>query len=683
MPSERWGIIAIMKHKLGIIGFSYLMGLICATFFEAPFVFVVSAVLLAIALIILFLKKETAAVVFFTAFLAVSVHGIYTVLVYEPVIAFDGETVKIEGRVSEIRHYSNDTASYIINTNINGINTSISLFSTDTDCYVGDIISFNGKLTMLTDNADFEERSYYKTKGIFLKATASSGIEITHDNSFNIKALIIRYSDYIGERIKVYLPGDEGDLLKAMFLGEKSGLSDSLSKNIKRSGISHFTAVSGMHLTIISHILMLLISLSPLRNHRILKFITLALLIIGFIVFFRMSVSVIRAGIMLIVYYGAEPFMRKGSTLNSMGLATLAITLFNPYACLDVGLLLSLAGTFGIGIVSPFFCRRLRPDRFKSLKMAVIGSTCATMCTFPLSCAFFGGFSIIGILMNTLLYPLFFPALVCVALFVFFFASGTGLMFAAGLCAKAMIIMINFFGSLKYSYISLDYEFIGIFCLAAAVFIAVIYLCFKSPERTAMSVGLSVCVLVGSITVMKLYDSDKTKLTMYSDGDDACIIVAEGANVCIVASDDSPDILEYINDFLQGEFLDEISVLKLMESTHNNVPAFEEIPCNVFSPPDVYDKQYSLGERLNLYCYENHSTVDINGVSLTISPAAEPVDDSICVIYGYKKNIPILSGMVYCTNRRVESEDIIITNLYYETAEYFVSENGFLQKMKM
>lgn len=669
-----------MKHKLGLIGFFYLAGLICATLFEFPYVFAASAVLLAIALVVFFLKKKTAAVIFFTAFIAVSVYAIYTLLVYEPVVSFDGEAVEIEGRISEIRHYSNDTASYIIDTEINGVNTSITLFSTDTDCSVGDHISFSGKLSVMTDNADFEEESYYKTKGIFLKATASSGVEITHDDSFDLRELITDYSNYIGERIKLYLPGDEGDLLKAMFLGDKSGLSDTLSSNIKRAGISHFTAVSGLHLTIISHILMLLISLTPLKNHRIFKFITLSLLIIAFIIFFRMSVSVIRAGIMLIVYYGAEPFMRKGSTLNSMGLAALAITLFNPYACLDVGLLLSLAGTFGIGVVSPYFCRRLKP-RFRTVKSAVIGSVCATMCTFPLSCAFFGGFSVIGILMNLLLYPLFFPALVCVTLFVLFFASGTGLMFVAGICAKAMIAVINFFGDLKYSYIKLDYDFVGVICAAAAIFVTVIYFYFKNPDRTAMAVGLSVCILVGSVTAMKLYESGKTKLLMYSDGDDVCVIAAQGADVCIVASDDSQDILEYINEFLKSEFLDEISVLRLMDSTHNNIYAFEEIPCEVFSPPDVYDKQYLLSEELSLYSFENYSTININSVSLSISSAAEPVDDSICVIYGYKKNIPVLSGRVYCSNRRVTSEDIAITNLYYETAEYFVNDGGFLQKI--
>lgn len=672
-----------MKHKLGLIGFSYLVGLICATFFDSYFIFAVAAIFLVVAFIVLFLKKKTAAVIFFTAFVAVSVYGINTLLVYEPVVSFDGKNVEISGIISEIRHYSNDTASYIIDTNINGINTSITLFSTDTYCSVGDYIGFSGKLSVMTDNTDFEEESYYKAKGIFLKATSSSSIEITPNDSFDIKSYISEYSNYIGEQIKLYLPGNEGDLLKAMFLGDKSDLSDSLSRNIKRAGISHFTAVSGLHLTIISHILMLLISLTPLRNHRIFKFFILSLLIIAFIVFFRMSVSVIRAGIMLIVYYGAELFMRKGSTLNSMGLAILVITLFNPYACLDAGLLLSLAGTFGIGVMSPFLCKRLSPTPSLPFKSAIIGSFCATVCTFPLSCIFFGGFSVIGILMNMLLYPLFFPVLVCMTIFVFVIAQGKGLMFVAGICSKVMIALINFFGGLKYSYISLNYDFIGILCIASIVFVVLVYLCFKSPERTAMSIGLSVCVLVGSITAANIYYADKTKLLMYSDGDDTCVIVADGANVCIVASDDSQDIVEYINEFLQREFLDEVPIIKLMDSTHNNIHTFENIPCDVFSPPDAYGEQYSLGESISLYCYEKHSTINVNGISVSISPAAEPVDDSISVIYGYKKNIPVLSGLVYCSNRRVASEEIEITNLYYETAEYFINGNGFLQKIKM
>lgn len=667
-----------MKHKFGLIGFSYLAGLICATIFNSYFIFIFAGVLLLIAMTLLFTKKKNFSVIFFTAFAAVSVYGIYTIAVYDPIIAYDGSEVQINGTISEVRRYSNDTASYIVDTNLNGVNTSVTLFSTDTQCSVGDNISFTGKLSEMKDNTEFAEESYYKTKGVFLKASASSGVEITPNNSFNLKVYITEYSEYIGNRIKIMLPGDEGDLLKAIFLGDKSGLSYKLSNNIKRAGISHFTAVSGLHLTIISHILMLIISLTPLKRHRIFKFITLSALIFMFMIFFRMSVSVIRAGIMLIVYYGSEPFMRKGSTLNSMGIAVLAITLFQPYACLDIGLLLSLAGTFGIGVLSPFFCRKLRSTASKPFKSALIGSICATLCTFPLSCLFFGGFSVIGILMNMLLYPLFFPALVCLTFFAALGGTGYGFMFISGLCAKTMIAAINFFGGFKYSYISLHYDFIGMIFAASVIFVIAVYFIFKSPDRTAMSIGLSFCILVGCITASYIIDSDKAKLLMFSDGDDACVIVEKQSSICVIASDDSEDILEYLAEYFQNNFLDEISVIKIINSTHNNLSPFEEIPCQIFAPPDKEEKSYLSGEDIEINFGEKYGTIKFNNISVTVSPASEPIDDDVCVIYGYKKNIPELLGRVYCSNRRIDDK-YGFTNLYYQTAEYFVSENNIIQ----
>lgn len=668
-----------MKHKLGLIGFSYLAGLICATIFNSVFVFVFAGILLIVALIFTFARKAIPSIICFTAFAAASVYGIYTVLVYEPILSYEGKTAEINGIVSEVEHYSNDTASYVIETNINGVNTSITLFSTDTHCSVGDHIKFSGKLSLLKDNTEFSEESYYKTKGIFLKATSDSSIEITHSEDFNIRSIIVNYSDYVGERIKIFLSGEEGDLLNALFLGDKSGLSYELSNNIKRAGISHFTAVSGLHLTIISHILMIIISLTPFRNRRIIKFSILTALIFIFMIFFKMSVSVIRAGIMLIVFYGADLFMRKGNTLNSLGLAILAITLFRPYSCLDIGLLLSVAGTFGVGTLAPFFCKKLISKRFKSVKSAIIGSLCATICTMPLSCIFFGGFSIIGIFMNMLLYPLFFPALICVTLFALTGAFGSGLMFVAGICSKAMISLINFFGSFKYGYISLDYDFIGILFSAAIIFTAVIYLIFKSPERAAMAIGLSVCVLVGAVTAVNISEADKTKLLMFSDGDDACVIVDDKTCICIFASDDSNDIFEYINEYMQNNFLDKVQVLRLINSTHNNMEAFENIPCDLFSPPDSETKQYSVGKNITVSCGEKYSTITANNISLSISPSADPKDDMISVIYGYKKNIPKMSGQVYCSSRRI-SEDYNFTNLYYESANYVINENGFMYK---
>lgn len=668
-----------MKHKLGLLGFSYLMGLVCAAFFKNGFVFVLSVILLAAGLVCHFRKKKIASVIMLTAFSATVISGIYTCFFYCPALSLEGENADIIGTVTEIRPYSNDTAAYIIKADINGIKAKITMFSSDVSCKIGDSLSFNGNLSVLKNNAGFEEESYYKSKGIFLKAYPRSSVRVTESKFVGIKALMTGFSDYIGEKISIALPGDEGDILKAMFLGDKSGLSDSLAANVKRAGISHFTAVSGIHLTLIAHILMMILAMTPLKNRRYFRFIVLSVLILLFTVFFKLSASVVRAGIMLIIYYGAEPFMRKGSTVNSMGAAILAITLFQPYACTDIGFLLSIAGTFGSGVVSPYFCKRVRKNRLYGLKCLLIGSLCATLCTFPLSSFFFGGISVIGILMNFLLYPLFFPALVCVTLFTLTFGMAAELLFPAGLLAKGMVCLINFFGNFKYAYIPLDYSYILYISVAAIIFIVITHFRFEESKRTAMAIGLSLCILTGSVTFSHFYSIDKIKLTMYSDGSDACVIVKKGANAYAVASGDSPKIELYIKEYMRNEFLGEMAAVSLLQSDSNNEKAFASIPCRCYSPPEEAGLVSSESGDITVDNKSGTGTFSINNFKISVSPAAEPLEADISVLYGYKKNIPQLSGRVFCSNRRINGENI--TNIYYENVSYYITKTGVLEKI--
>ncbi len=666
-----------MKHKLGLLGFSYLLGLVCAAFFKDGHVFVLAAIFLLCGLFCIFRRKQTGLVIFCAAFAAVILSGLYTCFIYCPAISLDGEIAEISGTVIDVTTYSNDTAAYTVKANISGINTKITVFSSDVSCKIGDSISFRGKLSKLRNNANFAEESYYKSKGIFLKAYPNSSVNVSKGKGFSLKALMTNLSGYISDKIDICLTGDEGDILKAMFLGDKSGLSDSLSNNIKRAGISHFTAVSGLHLTVIGHILMLLLTLTPLKNHRYFRFIVLSTLILMFTVFFKLSASVVRAGVMLIICYGAEPFMRKGSTVNSMGAAVLAITLFQPYACLDIGFLLSLSGTFGIGVLAPYFCKRVKRNRFYGLKSLLIGSLCATLCTFPLSCYFFGGVSIIGIFMNLLLYPLFFPALIFVILFILSFGMGTGLLLPAGILAKGMIFLINFFGGLKYAYIPLSDSYLIYLSIASIIFTIIVYYIFEDYMRTAMAIGLSLCVLIGSVTFTKIYDSGKIKLSMYSDGDAACVILKKDLDAYVAASNDSPKIEQFILEYMQNEFLDELSSLTLLKSDNNNMGAFENISCQFFSPPMSKGSIASENGDVEILNDNERCTISINNITIAVSPASEPLEADISVLYGYKKNLPQLTGRVYCSNRRISAENT--TNIYYESVNFYITEKGILE----
>ncbi len=672
-----------MRHKLGLIGFSYLAGLICAEFFGTATtgVFAIAALLMISALAVTRRGKSAAiSVTLFTFSAAMIIHGIYTITVYIPVTEYDGKTVEINGTITDVVYYDHDTAAFTIKTNINGAETSINMFGEDNGGETGDNIKITVKLSILKDNQSFSEKSYYKPKNIFLSASPKSKAEITSRKNLSLKKLVSDYSDYIGERISLLLRGEEGDILKAMFMGDKTGLSDSLSENIKRAGISHFTAVSGLHLTLISHIVLLIVSLTPLRHHRYLKFSVLTSIILLFMLFFKLSHSVVRAGIMLIIFYGCEPFMRKSNVFNSVGAAVLIITLPDPYACVDAGLLLSVAGTLGVGVVSPAAARKFGTGRFSAVKKAFIASLCAILCTFPLSCIYFGGFSLVGALTNTVLYPLFLPALSCVSLFSIFGGNGSILIFLAGLCAKGMIWIINLFGSFKYAYFPLDYAFVIPISFLSAAYIMTVSFCFKDIRKTLKAVLVSICVLLLFTSIANIYYLDKAKLTMYSDGDDACIIAEHMGSVFIAASDDSPKLLRKINDYLKNNFIDEAYTVTVLNTSHNAISMFSKIPCQTFIPPESKEAIYT--DKINLINESDRCTLSINGVYVSLSPAKAPSDNSITVLYGYTGKIHKLDGKVFVSSKRLEGAKGYenAKNLYYEKASYIITENGFLSR---
>lgn len=673
-------IKADMKHKLGLIGFSYLAGLICTALFRSPIIAAVICPILVLGLLItVTFKRKTAAAAVASALAASIVCGIYTFLVYEPLAAMDGETAKLNGAITEINRYSGDRASYTVNTEINGVSTAVTMFASDYGYDIGDIISFSGKLSLMRDNADFSEESYYRSKGIFLKVSSPSDIELI-GGKFSLKPLIYGFSEHIGDRISRELTGDEGGLIKAMFLGDRSGLSYELSENIKRTGISHFTAVSGLHLTIIAHLIMLGLSFTLINRHRFLKYGILAALILLFMIFFRLSVSVIRAGIMLIIYYGAEPFMRKGSTVNSMGAAILLITLLNPYACLDAGLLLSVAGTFGIGVIAPALTVRFKRNALYGIKSVLTGTVCATVMTLPLSSVFFGGFSAVGIAANLLIYPLFFPALICM---VFFTASGgyCGLfMLPTKLCAKGMIYMIKLLGEFRYAYVSIRYEIMIPICIISVLFVCLIYSVFRGKCETLISAALSVFVIFGSYMLIGICDKKSAVLLLYSDGSDACVIVEKEDEAFVCASGDSEEIAEYIDSYIKDRCRSRVNLISLIRSNHNNLAAFEAFPCDRLIVSGEYGEEKYSADKITAVCEDGCVSLVLNGVSVTVSPAGKAADSDISVIYGYKKKLPDLDGIAFCSSSRIiGGKDFI--NIYFEPSEYLITPNGFLEKI--
>jgi competence protein ComEC len=139
--------------------------------------------------------------------------------------------------------------------------------------------------------------------------------------------------------------------------------------------------------------------------------------------------AAVRAGIMGILLVVAPRLGRIYNIYTALGLAALLMSMFDPFVLWDVGFQLSLLGTLGIVLLTPFFQRLLHP-----LEHLLFGhhvgelfavTLAAQVATLPIVASTFHEISFIAPIVNVLTVPLL-GALILLGVLV----CATGLLFA-------------------------------------------------------------------------------------------------------------------------------------------------------------------------------------------------------------------------------------------------------------
>ncbi|MCL2698065.1 MAG: competence protein ComEC family protein [Oscillospiraceae bacterium] len=663
-----------MKLKSAVIGFSYLAGLICAFLlsFNPIHASVISSAAALAGFILLCLKSRDIGVFVLIIGISFGVYAVYRHIFIDGALALDGQTRSISGTVLDKTSPAHGMAGYMVEAEIDGIKTRFSLYALDVGAEEGDTIIFDGKFSLLQDNTAFSEASYYMSRGVFLKAQAkTTPVAIKNDN-FSLINIIRGFNEQLKNSIMTAFPGDTGALICAVFLGDKSRISDDLSRSITRAGIAHYTAVSGLHLTLMAHMFMSLLSLTRLRNMRKVKFTLLALITLVFMVFFNLSPSVIRAGIMLIIFYGGELFMRRGNTLNSIGFAALIILLFSPYSALDAGLLLSIAGTIGIGVIAPAVNKQFKSRRFKSSREVIVMNLCASYATLPLVAVFFGGASLVSVITSIILLPFFTVMLTAMVVF----ALTTGLdglsLLIAGIMSRIMEAVIIFFGSFKFAYIPLDYGFILPWIIASAIFISLVSLYFKEITAGVKAAFISLFALAMMIISSEYLNLDKARLEVYTDGSSACVFLRERNVSVAIVTDDGKRAAQAASDFIHNNFLDEIGLLLVLNSTNNALRLFENIPVIIYSPPSQVDETYDVSGVFTVTRNENEAVIIYGNTAINVAHIKTSSGTDISVTYNFSVHAGEFGGTVIHTSRRAAAEEEYEFNAYYERINWFL-----------
>lgn len=196
---------------------------------------------------------------------------------------------------------------------------------------------------------------------------------------------------------------DAGGLLLALLIGQREGLSAEENRIFREAGCSHILALSGMHLGILSGIILLL--LRPLPG-RIPAFIISSVIVFLYIVLAGFGTSLVRAALMYFLFGLSRAFYRKTTGLDVLLLSFVILTAADPPAFYSLSFQLSFLAVGGIILLSPEINRLLKSWLPAGLRLPLAVSASAQLFVLPLLLWTFGVYYPAGLVAGIIMTPL-------------------------------------------------------------------------------------------------------------------------------------------------------------------------------------------------------------------------------------------------------------------------------------
>ncbi len=649
---------------------AYMSGLFFASFFSWG-----SGILLAAGLLPLFYfitrryKWKTAD--YLTVILlfigAVSVSLLYTNNVYNKIVSYDCTYADFTGRITDIRYHDEGFATYTAKGYINDSpRCTVTYHGEDTDSQIGDTLILKNAFFEVPENSYlFSSKDYYKSKGIYITSMAADSAEFVSADTYRLRRTLLNYRHEIISDFYKRMGVDNGAVLSGIVFGEDSAIDSTSETMMYRIGIGHILAVSGLHVSIMAYVLMLFLDF--LHINRRVSFCILNIFLILMIIIVESPVSAIRAAIMLDVVYSARIFLRQSDTLNSLAFAVLVICLFNPYAVYDSGFILSVAGTYGIGVFAPYMTRNMETETVpKRFVKNFVSMLCVMLAVFPFSIIYFSETSLISPISNIIIVPL-----CTIAMIIGMIYTVTGgvisMLSVAGICIDITQEASDFLGSLSFSHISCNEEIIQVSLLLCMLSVLLIYLIFKNRCLAALSLAASVIVFSVSSAVSKRFRYDRFIVAVLGKGTDATVAVSYRDRTDIFDISGYYNAPDYVSKYLTENNISAVSSLTLTQKIQSQFSAYnalsdlyliggffcagdtgDMLPADNITQYGESSIKYEATDYIMTYS-DGRLDIIYGGISISImkSTSGEKADSDMNIFYGKtgSANFPDTAGL--------------------------------------
>ncbi len=257
----------------------------------------------------------------------------------------------------------------------------------------GDKVKLKGNLTTPKENTIpnlFNYKKYLNNQGIHYILNIEE-IEIKNSS----KNIFYKIKNIVYNRVEK-IPYNE--YIYTYILGKNNNLELETLNNYRLNGISHLFALSGLHVSIFS--LILLSIFKKLKINKTISYILTCSLLYLFSFISGFSPSILRATIFFTLISFNKLYNLNITETNLLYITFSLLVLSNPYIIYNLSFILSFTTTYFILLTSKYF-------KSKNIIITLLSiSTLSFISTIGLSIYFFGSINPVGILLNIIFVPL-------------------------------------------------------------------------------------------------------------------------------------------------------------------------------------------------------------------------------------------------------------------------------------
>lgn len=392
-------------------------------------------------------------------------HPLWTVLLFGGVGMFsdslarptqlpdlDSRCVRMAGRVEEVTHMETgdrlllDVSRLATSENIPGlseygddgrsVNMKALVHSRRPGLRSGDIIEFDSKLRSLQSKGRRTDKDYIThlgRKGILYDAIALEKDVILTGHQSDIAIRARQWRSRMEQIVESCgLSADTRGFIITLLTGDKSFTDERHRRNFADAGVSHVLAVSGMHVGIVTSLLLFILYPMKYAGKRKWRYAAVIPLVWIYTWFTGMSPSTVRAAVMISFYFGAIILERRHSSLRALGWAAVLILIVSPRSVFDIGFQLSFlcVGSL-IMFVEPLnLVDRHRHPRLYRVNSLILVTLVASLSSWILSSYYFHRIALMFLPANIVAVPLLplFVALVILYLSLWTIGCPVGLL---------------------------------------------------------------------------------------------------------------------------------------------------------------------------------------------------------------------------------------------------------------